>query len=137
MNANDLELPTLPPEPGWVLTAALEDLSGSMNLVDSRLYYWRIRATDQRGAMSAWSTPLLSFQFGQPTANDTKFTGVRSTPGGQIVLEWSGTGSVYVEYNLTINPQTWQTIAGPLSGTSWTITPAQGTTSGFYRLRKE
>jgi len=62
-------------------------------------------------------------------------TKIQQSQGGAWALEWSGTSAdVYVEFNPTLAPGEWQTVAGPVSGPTWTNTPA-ATSEGFYRLR--
>ena len=64
-----------------------------------------------------------------------QITRIQQNPDGAWVLEWGGTSAnVYVEFNPTLAPGQWQTVAGPLSGTTWTSTTAAAP-QGYYRLR--
>lgn len=72
----------------------------------------------------------LSFSIDVP-----KITRIQQDQDGAWVLEWSGTSaSVYVELNPTLAPDQWQTIGGPVGGSSWTNAP-DAAPKGFYRLR--
>ena len=64
-----------------------------------------------------------------------KLTRIQQNQDGAWVFQWSGTSAgVYVEFSPTLAPGQWQTIGGPVSGSTWTNTP-QATLEGFYRLR--
>ena len=64
-----------------------------------------------------------------------RITRIRQDQDGAWVLQWSGTSaSVYVEFSPTLTPGQWQSIGGPVSGSSWT-NAASAATGGFYRLR--
>ena len=137
INVTDIPAVDLPPGTNWVLSLPLNALPGAQNLVWRTLYYWRIRAQDQRGLSSAWSA-VGPLQYGPPAPRAATLTGLRSGPGGQLTLEWTGAaGQIYVEFSPGLNPARWYTVAGPLSGTNWTFEPVPGTAAGFYRLRCE
>ena len=64
-----------------------------------------------------------------------RITKIRQNEDGAWVLQWSGTSaSVYVEFSPTLTPGQWQSIGGPVSGSSWT-NAASAATEGYYRLR--
>jgi len=74
----------------------------------------------------------LPFSIGAPI-----ISGIRQEQDGSWVLEWTGSSSmVYIEFSPTLDPAQWQTIAGPVGGSSWT-TSEQPAPQGFYRLRLE
>ena len=135
INATNIPAIEVPPGSNWVLSLPLNTLPGAQNLVWRTLYHWRISAQDQRGLSSAWSVagPL---QYGPPAPHAGTLTGLRTGPGNQLTLEWTGAaGLIYVEFSHTLNPPQWHTVAGPWSGTNWTFRPLPGSASGFYRLR--
>ena len=64
-----------------------------------------------------------------------KISSIYQNQDGAWVLDWSGTSaSIYVEFNPTLAPGQWQSIGGPVSGSTWTNAP-QAAPEGFYRLR--
>jgi hypothetical protein len=64
-----------------------------------------------------------------------KITSIHQNQDGGWVLGWSGTSvGVYVEFSPTLTPGQWQSIAGPVAGSTWTNAP-QSAPAGFYRLR--
>ena len=64
-----------------------------------------------------------------------RITSIQQNQDGAWVLEWSGTSAgVYVEFSPTLAPGQWQSVAGPVSGSTWTNAPP-GSPEGFYRLR--
>jgi hypothetical protein len=72
----------------------------------------------------------------QPFSIDVpRITGIHQNPDGAWVLQWGGTSSsVYIESNPTLEPDQWQTLDGPITGSAWTNT-IPGPQNGFYRLR--
>jgi len=138
MNVTNIIAVETPPGSNWVFTLPIASLPGAENLIWQTLYYWRISAQDLHGLSSVWSEPA-QLQYGtQITPEPTRITAIRIRPDGQYTLEWTGkTGSVFLEFSETLSPAQWQTIAGPLSGTNWTLTPVQGKSKGFYRIRIE
>ena len=117
---------------------ALSELAGSSNLVAGNIYHWRIRAADTHNGLSAWSAGDYSFQFGIAPPRPATLSGLRAGANGTMVLEWQdASGALFVEFSLSLSSPNWQTIAGPLRGTSWTFTPVPGAQSGFYRVRSE
>ena len=64
-----------------------------------------------------------------------KITRIQQNQGGAWVLNWNGTSAaVFVEFSPGLAPGQWQTIGGPVSGSTWT-NAAQSAPQGFYRLR--
>ncbi len=64
-----------------------------------------------------------------------KITSIQQNQDGAWVLNWSGTSAgVYIEFSPTLAPDQWQSIGGPVTGSSWT-NPAPAAPEGFYRLR--
>jgi hypothetical protein len=64
-----------------------------------------------------------------------KITSIQLNQDGAWVLDWSGTSaSVFVEFSPTLPPDQWQSIGGPVSGSTWTNT-SPAALEGFYRLR--
>jgi hypothetical protein len=64
-----------------------------------------------------------------------KITSIHQNQNGAWVLGWSGTSAgVYVEFSPTLAPGQWQSLGGPVSGSTWTNAP-QAALEGFYRLR--
>ena len=54
------------------------------------------------------------------------------------MIEWTGaTNGVYVEATPALSPAGWTTLAGPISGSGWTLKPETGLPGHFYRLRIE
>jgi len=108
---------------------------------DSGSYRWQIGqdlapGNDYSIRISSATTPELfdtsdlSFNIDVPN-----ITSIRQDLNGALVLNWSGsTASVFVEFNPTLLPGQWQTLAGPLNGSAWT-NAAPGGLTGFYRLR--
>jgi len=128
---------TYPVDLSWAMAAQLKEFAGATNLVPGSTYYWRARAQDLRGLWSNWSEGPHTFQFGK-APEVGRITGLRTGENGTLVLEWLGTGAaVFVEYSPTLITPNWQTVAGPLTGTNWVVSPEPGATSGFYRLRAQ
>ena len=125
----------------WIMGLPLESFGGATNLVVGTTYNWRIRAQDSHGMNSDWSTGAHTFQFGTSSVvvpEPATFTGLRFGSSGSLILEWSAaTGQIYVEHSPGLNPADWQTVAGPVTGTNWTFTPAPGESAGFFRLRSQ
>ena len=64
-----------------------------------------------------------------------KITSIHQNQDAAWVLGWSGTSAgVYVEFSPSLAPGQWQSIGGPISGSTWTNDP-QAALEGFYRLR--
>jgi hypothetical protein len=129
-----------PPGSYWIIGLPLDSFSGSSNLVAGTTYYWRVRAQDLHGLSSDWSAGQHTFQFGTaaPEPEPAAITGLRRGTNGTLVLQWTAVPCpIFVEHSPRLNPSDWQTVAGPVTGTNWTFTPAPGATSGFYRLRSE
>ena len=64
-----------------------------------------------------------------------KITSIHQNQDAAWVLGWSGTSAgVYVEFSPSLAPGQWQSIGGPISGSTWTNAP-QAALEGFYRLR--
>jgi hypothetical protein len=138
INATNIVVPAVPAGDEWAIAVPLGDLAGSSNLVAGGVYHWRVRAADTHGAVSAWSAGDYTFQFGIAPPRPATISALRPGAGGTMVLEWYGaSGQMFVEFSLSLRPANWQTIAGPLRGTSWTFTPVPGAASGFYRVRSE
>ena len=95
-----------------------------------------VPGSDYSIKISSATHPELFDTSDQPFNLDVpKITRIQQNPDGAWVLQWSGTSSgVYVEFNPTLAPGSWQTLAGPLASSTWTNTsPAE--LGGFYRLR--
>ncbi len=101
------------------VTVTLGSLAGYSNLLSGHAYYWRLRAVDNRGLASAWTSEVRYFQFGQdgvaPTvAWSTPAEGatLTSTP---VILSGtasdSGSGLDYVQVSVD-GGATWQLAAG-------------------------
>jgi len=64
-----------------------------------------------------------------------RISSIHQNQNGAWVLGWSGTSAgVYVEFSPTPAPAQWQSIGGPITGSTWTNAP-QAAPEGFYRLR--
>jgi hypothetical protein len=64
-----------------------------------------------------------------------KITSIQQNQDGAWVIKWSGTSAgVYVESSPTLAPGQWQSIGGPVNGSSFT-NPPLAAPGGFYRLR--
>jgi len=68
----------------------------------------------------------------------TTITSFQFVNGANWLVQWSGPmNNLYLEATPSLSPAaTWSTVAGPLSGTSYTF-KATNWTSGFYRLRSQ
>jgi hypothetical protein len=95
-------------------------------------YFYRVN-TSNDGGTSAWS--VGAFQTVAPMIVAPEITRIQQNPAGAWVLEWTGASTgVYVEFSPTLAPVQWQSIGGPVTGSSWTnLAPA--VPQGFYRLR--
>lgn len=84
---------------------------------------------------SSTNAALFAASAGPFSLDVPKFTSIQPPANGTFTLHWAGTSDgVYVEFSPTLAPAQWQTVAGPLSGSSWT-SAASGPQAGFYRLR--
>jgi hypothetical protein len=64
-----------------------------------------------------------------------KITSIQQNQDGAWVIKWTGTSAdVYVESSPTLAPGQWQSIGGPVNGSSYT-NPPLAAPGGFYRLR--
>jgi hypothetical protein len=64
-----------------------------------------------------------------------KITSIQQNQDGAWVLNWSGTSAgVFVESSPRLAPSQWQSIGGPVNGSSYT-NPPLAAPGGFYRLR--
>jgi hypothetical protein len=124
----------------WTISLPLGSFTNAARLSPGTVYYWRVRAQDSRFSYSAWpsgTAPSFAFGFAPPPASPT-ITRCAPAAGNSLLLEWTGaSGNVFVEFKSNLVNGGWNTVAGPLSGTSCVVTPPQGSTSGFYRLRAE
>jgi hypothetical protein len=127
------------PPADWTISVPLGRFAGSTNLVAGRVYQWRIRAQDTRFKWSAWSETPVSFAFvTPPPPPPTTITRIQSGPAGELILDWSGAVSgVHIEAASTLNGAGWNEIVGPVTGSTWTLTPPPGAAARFYRLRLE
>ena len=101
------------------------------NAVPGTAYYYRVNTSNDAGT-SDWSDG--AFQT-VPPVNGPKITSIQQNQDGAWVLKWTGTsGSVFIEFNPTLATGQWQSVGGPVSGSSWTNPPSLAT-AGFYRLR--
>ena len=98
-----------------------------LNLVPGNDYSIKISSATNAGL---FDTSDMPFNIDVP-----KITRMQQDQDGAWVLNWSGTSaSVYVEFSPTLTPGQWQSIGGPVSGSTWTNAP-QAAPEGFYRLR--
>jgi hypothetical protein len=98
-----------------------------LNLVPGNDYSIKISSATNAGLFDSSGMP---FNIDVP-----KITRIQQDQDGAWVLNWSGTSaSVYVEFSPTLAPGQWQSIGGPVSGSTWTNAP-QAAPDGFYRLR--
>ncbi|MBP7149090.1 MAG: immune inhibitor A [Acidobacteria bacterium] len=117
--------------PAETITVTLGDLAGFENLQSGHMYYWRLRALDQRGATAGWTPEVRYFHYGfdgEPPqvawgapAEDTVVTTSPVLFAG--TAQDSGGGLDYVQVS-TDGGQTWHLASG---GGSWSysFSPAQ------------
>jgi Arylsulfotransferase (ASST)/Kre9/KNH-like N-terminal Ig-like domain len=108
---------------------------------DTGAYRWQVDQTlvpgnDYSLRITSAANPALFDSSDAPFNIDVpSITSLQPNPGGAWVLNWAGTtASVYVEFKPSLDAGSWQTVAGPLTGSGWTNTSPAGL-SGFYRLR--
>jgi hypothetical protein len=98
-----------------------------LDLVPGNDYSIKISSATNGGLFDLSDTP---FNVDVP-----KITSIQQNQDGAWVLDWSGTSaSVFVEFSPTLAPGQWQSIGGPVTGSTWTNAP-QAALEGFYRLR--
>jgi hypothetical protein len=127
------------PPADWTISVPLGRFAGATNLVGGKVYYWRVRAQDSRFKWSAWSSGPASFAFAfAPPPPPTTITRLQIDAQGNALIEWTGaTQGVHIEASTALNPSGWTTVAGPLSGSAWTLQLEAGRPIGFYRLPLE
>jgi hypothetical protein len=86
-----------------------------------------------------WSSEQRYFVLAGAAPVRPTITSFQRVSGTNWFLQWSGpTTNVYLEAAPSLSPApAWSTVAGPLSGTSYTFQNATNWTSGFYRLRSQ
>ncbi len=85
---------------------------------------------------SVTSPALGDMSDGDFNIDVPEITRITKNPDDSVVLEWTGTAtSVYVEFSTAPGGASWSTLAGPLSGNSWTNMSPPSATNGNYRLR--
>ena len=140
IDQGDVQL-ALPEElTSWLsVSLPLKEFVGADHLQAGHRYYWRVRAVDSYYTLSEWPAGEHWFQFGATVTDPLRLTALSSPDAaGRMTLEWSVTGSrVYVEFKPSLEGLNWQTIAGPLSAHSFTITNSATMPTGFLRLRQE
>ena len=98
-----------------------------MDLVPGNDYSIRISSAANGDLFSSSDMP---FYIDVP-----KITSIHQNQDAAWVLGWSGTSAgVYVEFSPSLAPGQWQSIGGPISGSTWT-NARQAALEGFYRLR--
>jgi hypothetical protein len=103
------------------------------NAAPGKAYFYRVSTTNE-GGTSAWANG--AFQTVAPV-NSLKITNLQQNHPSGWILQWSGNSTgVYVEFAPALAPLQWQSIGGPISGSSWTnlVPPAS---AGLYRLRMQ
>ncbi len=120
----------------WTVSMPLSAFNGTDDLLENTYYFWRMRADDQWGAWSTWSTNNLWFIFGTPPPT---VNGFELEDDGSVTMDWERSGTaVYVEYKADLmSTDEWEVVDGPVYGTNTVITPLEGKESGFYRVITE
>jgi hypothetical protein len=125
------------PPADWTISVPLGRFAGATNLVGGKVYHWRVRAQDSRFKWSAWSSGAASFAFAPPPP-PTTITHFQIDAQRNALIEWTGaTQGVNIEASSALSPSGWTTVAGPLSGSAWTLPLEVGKPTSFYRLRLE
>jgi uncharacterized repeat protein (TIGR03803 family) len=111
--------------PAWLTVASNGTLAGTPALSDVGANMFTVSLADTNGwssiaTMSITVAPLPSIAI--------------STQGTNIVLEWNGGQPPYsVQMVTDLASPAWQTIAGPMTNTTWLVSPAN--TAAFYRIQ--
>jgi hypothetical protein len=124
----------------WLsVSIPLHTLAGVDQLQFGTGYYWRVRAMDSYFAWSAWSTGDHWLRLGMQAPEAPRLTAMYPPDAhGLMRMGWSPTERpVYVEFKPSLQSTNWQTIAGPLSGYSHSVTNDPAKPMGFFRLRQE
>jgi hypothetical protein len=122
------------------ISLPLAYFTGATSLVPGTVYYWRVQALDSRYLYSAWPAGGgLAFAFVyEHHAVTTTVKDLVVGPDHSMIIKWDGaTNKVYLEFSPKLEIPDWLTIAGPLSGTQFTIKPQTNAPAGFFRLRLE
>jgi hypothetical protein len=127
------------PQSNVTISVPLGAYAGTQNLQPGVHYYWRVRAQDAHGMVGPWSSEQRYFVLAGAAPVRPTITSFQRVSGTNWFLQWSGpTTNVYLEAAPSLSPApAWSTVAGPLSGTSYTFQNATNWTSGFYRLRSQ
>ena len=114
----------------WVISMPLSALSGNGNLIENENYHWRVRAIDNWGKASLWSTTAVWFVYGTPPPDMLAFG---AGGGGVFDMQFdrSGTG-VQFEFTPTLDPPDWQPVGDVQYGTNVTLN-VETNPAGFYR----
>ena len=112
--------------PAWLTVASDGTLSGTPAVGDTGTNSIGVRATDPRGLFGT-ATLMISVAMQQPLISTL-------TPqGSSLLLSWSGgNGPFQVQMTTNAANPNWQAIAGPMSGTTFAITPTNDVS--FYRI---
>jgi hypothetical protein len=113
-----------PPDPdATTIAVTLGSLTGFGNLVNNTVYYWRLRAADDRGAASAWTSESRYFLYGTDAqapvvawASPPEGAALSSSPvmfagtaaddfAGLDYVQWSADGGA--TWNLTTGAGSW------------------------------
>jgi hypothetical protein len=122
------------------ISVPLGTYNGTQNLQPGVTYHWRVQAEDGHGQIGPWSGAWDFVLAGTaPAPVRATITSFQQVSGTNWFLQWSGpTNNVYLEAAPSIGPApAWNTVAGPLNGTSYTFQSATNWTTGFYRLRSQ
>ncbi|HXR06230.1 MAG TPA: hypothetical protein VN765_02810, partial [Candidatus Acidoferrum sp.] len=118
------------------ISVPLGTFNGGQSLQPGVTYHWRVQAEDGHGQIGLWSSAWDFVLAGtSPAPVRATITSFQRVSGTNWFIQWSGpTNNVYLEAAPSISlAPAWTTVAGPLSGTSYTF-EATNWTSGFYRL---
>ncbi len=111
--------------PAWLSVAGNGALGGTPSASDVGTNLFVVNATDL-SALNAKATMLLDVQ-------PAPFTAAAALQGTKLLLTWTAsTGTYVVQTTTNLLSPNWQTLAGPLTGTSLLITPSNS--PAFYRI---
>ncbi len=117
----------------WAVHMPLSAFANSSALVEGSSYLWRVRARDQWGAWSDWSTEELPFVYGVPPIRIVKIG-----PGGDMKLRiyWNSTGGkAVVEFTPSLIEPNWRTISEPTTYSHALVDVPAGSQYGYFRVR--
>jgi hypothetical protein len=99
------------------------------NFTDSGQYHYRVRATDQAGNQSAWSTACVDFEFVDATPPSAPSGLDVVQDGANFTFSWTASAdaeSGVAEYDLTLSRNGRHEAATAVKGTSITLELAEG-----------